>query len=83
MNVPGHFRETGTLEVGLSDHCLVYTLTVLNKKYRNLNPKLSECALSRILMKALFVTTLVWFLFRRLTSLMNLKMYIGLGKIVR
>ena len=28
-NVPGYFRESGTLEVGLSDHCLVYT--VLNK----------------------------------------------------
>ena len=29
-NVPGYFRESGILEVGLSDHCLVYT--VLNKK---------------------------------------------------
>ena len=29
-NVPGYFRESGTLEVGLSDHYLVYT--VLNKK---------------------------------------------------
>ena len=29
-NVPGYFRESGTLEVGLSDHCLVYT--VINKK---------------------------------------------------
>lgn len=29
-NVPGYFRESGTLEVGLSDHCLVYA--VLNKK---------------------------------------------------
>ena len=31
-NVPGYFRESGTLEVGLSDYCLVYT--VLNKKLR-------------------------------------------------
>ena len=31
-NVPGYFRESGILEVGLSDHCLVYT--VLNKKLR-------------------------------------------------
>ena len=29
-NVPGYFRESGILEAGLSDHCLVYT--VLNKK---------------------------------------------------
>lgn len=29
-NVPGYFREPGTLEVGLSDHCLVYT--IFNKK---------------------------------------------------
>ena len=29
-NVPGFFRESGILEVGLSDHCLVYT--VLNNK---------------------------------------------------
>ena len=29
-NVARYFRESGTLEVGLSDHCLVYT--VLNKK---------------------------------------------------
>ena len=29
-NVPGYFSQSGTLEVGLSDHCLVYT--VLNKK---------------------------------------------------
>ena len=75
-NVPGYFRESGTLEVGLSDHCLVYTI----RNYRNLKPKSSGCALSRILMKALLVETLVWFLFRRLTSLMTLKMYIGLGK---
>ena len=50
------------------------------RNYPNLKPKLSGCALSRILMKALFVATLVWFPFRRLTSLMTLKMYIGLGK---
>ena len=31
-NVPGYFKESGILEVGLSDHCLVYT--VLNKKLR-------------------------------------------------
>lgn len=31
-NVPGYFRESGILEVGLSDHCPVYT--VLNKKFR-------------------------------------------------
>ena len=29
-NVPGYFRESGILEVSLSDHCLVYI--VLNKK---------------------------------------------------
>ena len=29
-NVPGYFRESGILEVRLSDHCLVYI--VLNKK---------------------------------------------------
>ena len=29
-NVPGYFRESGTLAVGLSDHYIVYT--VLNKK---------------------------------------------------
>ena len=40
MNVPGHFRETGTLEVGLSDHCLVYTLTVLNKKIPQPKPEI-------------------------------------------
>ena len=40
MNVPGHFRETGTLEVGLSDHCLVYTLTVLNKKIPQPEPEI-------------------------------------------
>ena len=31
-NVPGYLRESGILEVGLSYHCLVYT--VLNKKLR-------------------------------------------------
>ena len=31
-NVPGYFRESGILEDGLSDHCLVDT--VLNKKLR-------------------------------------------------
>ena len=31
-NVPGYFRESGILEIGLSNHCLVYT--VLNKKLR-------------------------------------------------
>ena len=40
MNVPGHFRETGTLEVGLSDHCLVYTLTILNKKIPQPEPEI-------------------------------------------
>ena len=34
-NVPGYFRESGTLEVDLGDYCLVYT--VLNKKL--LQPK--------------------------------------------
>ena len=29
-NVPGYFGKSGTLDAGLSDHCLVYT--VLNKK---------------------------------------------------
>ena len=29
-NVPGYFKESGTFEAGLSDHCLVYT--ILNKK---------------------------------------------------
>ena len=39
-NVPGYFRESGTLEVGLSDHCLVYT--VLNKKLPQPNAEIIQ-----------------------------------------
>ena len=71
-NVPGYFRESGILEVGVSDHYLVYT--ILNRNYapnHNLKPKLSGCTLPRTLMKALFVATLVWFLFRRLNCVFD------------
>ena len=50
------------MEDGLSDHCLYG----LYSSKRNLKPKLSGCTPSRTLMKAFFVATLVWFLFRRL-----------------
>ena len=74
-DVPGYFRESGILEVGLSDHCLVYT--VLNKKLPQPKAEIIRVRSFKNFDEGSFCSDLSLVPFSTAYALMILKMYIG------